>query len=238
MAQSFLKKGIKKNDRVLLISSNRIEWIEIDFAIMTIGAITVPSYVTNNVRDNIYIARNCDPQLIIFENYKTLSLNKKILKIFPKKKIVLIDDHYEFESYKKLLSTKKFLKKIPKVERSDISTIIYTSGTSDNPKGVILTHDSILHNLEAALEIFHDLKISNERFISFLPLSHSYERVAGMFFPLLINAEIFFCSSLDKLLIEIKEVKPTIFSAVPRLYENIYKKIKFKVFKTKGISLD
>ena len=72
LAQSFLKKGIKKNDRVLLISSNRIEWIEIDFAIMTIGAITVPSYVTNNVRDNIYIVRNCDPQLIIFENYTIL----------------------------------------------------------------------------------------------------------------------------------------------------------------------
>ena len=234
LAQSFVEKGIKKNDRVLLISSNRIEWVEIDLAIMTIGAITVPSFVTNNAKDNIYIIKNCDPKLVIFENYKTLITNKKILKFFPKKKIILIDDYDEFESYKKLLNTNRLLKKVPKVKRSDVSTIIYTSGTSDNPKGVILTHDSIIHNLEAALEIFHDLKISNERFISFLPLSHSYERVAGMFFPLLINAEIFFCSSLDKLLIEIKEVKPTIFSAVPRLYENIYKKIKFKVFKTKG----
>ena len=234
IAQAFTQKGIDKNDRIILISSNRVEWVEIDLAIMTIGAVTVPTFDNNCVEDNIYIIKNCNPKLIVLENKKILEINKKILKFFPKKKIILIDDHDEFESYGKILSSNKLLKKIPHIKRSDVSTIIYTSGTSDTPKGVILTHDSIIHNLEAAVEIFNDLKISNERFISFLPLSHSYERVAGLFFPLLINAEIFFCTSLDKLLSEIKEVKPTIFSAVPRLYENIYKKIKFKIFKTKG----
>ena len=234
IAQSLTQKGIDKNDRIILISSNRVEWVEIDLAIMTIGAVTVPTFDNNSVKDNIYIIKNCNPKLIVLENKKTLEINKKILEFFPQKKIILIDDHDEFECYRKILSSNKLLKKIPHIKRSDISTIIYTSGTSDTPKGVILTHDSIIHNLEAALEIFNDLKINNERFISFLPLSHSYERVAGMFFPLLINAEIFFCSSLDKLLSEIKEVKPTIFSAVPRLYENIYKKIKFKIFKTEG----
>ena len=234
IAEAFTQKGIDKNDRIILISSNRVEWVEIDLAIMTIGAVTVPTFDNNSVEDNIYIIKNCNPKLIVLENKKTLEINKKILEFFPKNKIILIDDNDEFESYRKILSSNKLLKKIPHIKRSDVSTIIYTSGTSDTPKGVILTHDSIIHNLEAAVEIFSDLKISNERFISFLPLSHSYERVAGMFFPLLINAEIFFCTSLDKLLSEIKEVKPTIFSAVPRLYENIYKKIKFKIFKTKG----
>ena len=234
IAQSFIQRGIDKNDRIILISSNRVEWVEIDLAIMTIGAVTVPTFDNNSVEDNIYIIKNCNPKLIVLENKKTLEINKKILEFFPKNKIILIDDNDEFESYRKILSSNKLLKKIPHIKRSDVSTIIYTSGTSDTPKGVILTHDSIIHNLEAAVEIFSDLKISNERFISFLPLSHSYERVAGMFFPLLINAEIFFCTSLDKLLSEIKEVKPTIFSAVPRLYENIYKKIKFKIFKTEG----
>ena len=81
-----MEKGIKKNDRVLLISSNRIEWVEIDLAIMTIGAITVPSFVTNNAKDNIYIIKNCDPKLVIFENYKTLiTNNKKYLNFFQKK---------------------------------------------------------------------------------------------------------------------------------------------------------
>ena len=78
-------------------------------------------------------------------------------------------------------------------------------------------------------EIINEFGIGAERFISFLPLSHSYERMAGLYFPLLINAEIYFCSSLDKLLNELKEVKPTIFSVVPRLYENIFKKVKKKL---------
>ena len=70
LAQSFLEKGIKKNDRVLLISSNRVEWVEIDLAVMTIGGITVPSFVTNNAKDNIYIIKNCDPTLIILKIIK------------------------------------------------------------------------------------------------------------------------------------------------------------------------
>ena len=92
-----------------------------------------------------------------------------------------------------------------------------------------------MHNLFGALEIMDEFKLNNERFISFLPLSHSYERMAGLYFPILINAQIYFCSSMDKLLNEIKETKPTILSAVPRLYENIYKKIKLQVTKTNFI---
>ena len=201
---------------------------------MTIGAITVPCFVTNNVDDNIFILKDCKPKLIILENEKILNLNKKILKFYSPKKIILIDKSQEFECLKNIFKSNKILKNIPKVRRLDISTIIYTSGTSGKPKGVVLTHDSIIHNLEAAFEIFSQLKMKNERFISFLPLSHSYERVAGFFFPLLINAEIYFCTSLDKLLGELK-VKPTIFSAVPRLYENIHKKTKFKISQSKGI---
>ena len=115
---------------------------------------------------------------------------------------------------------------------NDISSIIYTSGTTGNPKGVVLTHKSIMHNLLGALEVMSDFKLKDEKLISFLPLSHSYERMAGLYFPILICAEIFFCSSLDKLLNEIKEVQPTILSAVPRFYENIYKKIKLQINKS------
>ena len=92
-----------------------------------------------------------------------------------------------------------------------------------------------MHNLFGALEIMDEFKLNNERFISFLPLSHSYERMAGLYFPILINAQIYFCSSMDKLLNEIKETKPTILSAVPRLYENIFKKIKLQITKSNFI---
>ena len=89
-----------------------------------------------------------------------------------------------------------------------------------------------MHNLNGASELISDFNLKNERFFSFLPLSHSYERMAGLYFPILIGAEIYFCSSVDKLLTEIKEVKPTILSAVPRLYENIFKKIKSQIKKS------
>ncbi len=228
IANAFIKLGIKKNDRVFLLSSNRIEWVEFDLAIMSLGAITVPSFVTNNKYDNQFIIKDCKPKVLILENYKVYDKNKSFLKKFINK-IILIDNEGNFLNYKKiLLEFGTTFKRIP-LKKNDTSTIIYTSGTSGNPKGVVLSHKALLHNLNAALHLIKEFGIKSERFISFLPLSHSYERMAGLYFPLLIGAQIFFSSSLDKLLIEIKEVKPTFFSAVPRLYENIYKKIKAQI---------
>ncbi len=221
--------GVRKGDRVFLLSSNRIEWVEFDLAIMLAGAITIPSFVTNNFDDNKYIIEDCKPKILIFENDIALKKNKEILNNFDKSKVICIEKNKNFVNYDEILKNEyKKIKKI-KVTASDIATIIYTSGTSGSPKGVVLQHKALLHNLAAALELLNGFNIDMERFMSFLPLSHSYERVAGLYFPLLINAQIYFCSSIDKLFLEIKEVKPTIFSAVPRLYENIYKKIKSKI---------
>ena len=230
-----LNNGVKKGDRVFLLSNNRIEWVEFDLAIMSVGAITVPSFVTNNQNDNAFILNDCKPKFLILENERIYKENKSFLKI-DKKKIVTIESSNLFENYKSILN-KATITKVKKIiiEKKQISSIIYTSGTTGNPKGVVLTHQSIMHNLFGALEIMDEFKLNNERFISFLPLSHSYERMAGLYFPILINAQIYFCSSTDKLLNEIKETKPTILSAVPRLYENIFKKIKLQVTKTNFI---
>ena len=226
-----IKNRIKKGDRVFLLSNNRIEWVEFDLAIMMSGGVTVPSFVTNNTTDNEFINKDCQPRFIVLENEKVFKKNKKFLNKF-KTKIVLIEPSENFTDYKEITSHKdKQIKKIT-VKKEDISSIIYTSGTTGNPKGVILTHKSIMHNLQGAIELINDFNLKNERFFSFLPLSHSYERMAGLYFPILIGAEIYFCSTTDKLLSEIKEVKPTILSAVPRLYENIFKKIKFQINKT------
>lgn len=226
-----IKNRIKKGDRVFLLSNNRIEWVEFDLAIMMSGGVTVPSFVTNNTTDNEFIIKDCQPRFIVLENEKVFKKNKKFLNKF-KTKIVLIEPSENFTDYKEITSHKdKQIKKIT-VNKEDISSIIYTSGTTGNPKGVILTHKSIMHNLQGAIELISDFNLKNERFFSFLPLSHSYERMAGLYFPILIGAEIYFCSTTDKLLSEIKEVKPTILSAVPRLYENIFKKIKFQINKT------
>ena len=107
----------------------------------------------------------------------------------------------------------------------DPACIIYTSGTSGIPKGVILTHKSICSNLIGSLDIFKNINFNNERYISFLPLSHSYEHTAGQFMPLLTSSEIFYAENMDKLFTNFKEVNPTYIAAVPRFYEAIYKKI-------------
>lgn len=224
----FIEKKLKKNDRVFLLSSNRIEWVEFDLAIMSIGCITVPSFVTNNQADNKFIINDCNPSLIILENEEIFEKNKKFLNKF-KEIIILIDPSMKFYNYRDIQKRKNLKKNKAKVFKNDISSIIYTSGTTGNPKGVILSHRSIMHNLLGAIELISDFNLNKERFISFLPLSHSYERMAGLYFALLINAEIFFCTSTEKLLLEIKEVQPTILSAVPRLYESIYKKIKSQI---------
>jgi len=227
--KNFLRKhNVNKGDRVFLLSSNRIEWVEFDMAIMDVGGITVPSFVTNNQNDNSFIIKNSSPKIIILENDEVFKNNKKVLNNYlcP---IISIEKSNYLNSYEDIMSDYSRLDKKNNHKSTDISSIIYTSGTTGNPKGVILSHKSILHNLEGALEIMDDFKIENEKFFSFLPLSHSYERMAGLYFPILINSEIYFCSSMEKLLSEIKEVQPTIFSAVPRLYENIFKKIKSQI---------
>ncbi len=225
----FINNGIKKGDRVFLLSNNRVEWVEFDLAIMSLGAITVPSFVTNNQSDNEFILNDCKPRFLVLENESIYKKNKSFLKI-NKNKIVTIESSNMFENYDNIINkaTTTQVKKIV-IKKKQISSIIYTSGTTGNPKGVVLTHESIMHNLFGALEIMDEFEINNERFISFLPLSHSYERMAGLYFPILIKAQIYFCSSMDKLLNEIKETKPTILSAVPRLYENIFKKIKLQI---------
>ena len=229
--QNFLlSRKVKKGDRIFLLSNNRIEWAEFDLAIMSIGAITVPSFVTNNLSDNNFIIKNCNPKIIILETDKLYTKNKFS---FKNDNVVAIEKSSKFICYEKIQEKFNENTKKIKIFPNDISSIIYTSGTTGNPKGVILTHKSIMHNLLGALDLFDDYLLKNERFFSFLPLSHSYERMAGLYFPILISAEIFFCSSLDKLLAEIKESKPTILSAVPRLYEGIFKKINLQV-KTSG----
>ena len=229
IASFLLKKQVNKNNRVLLISENRPEWFIFDMAIMSIGAVTVPCFSTNNENDNNFIIKDCKPKIIVLENSSLFKKNQKTFKPY-KKKIVLIDKpSKDFLTFEDIIKEEDDFNFDTNIKGSDLSTIIYTSGTSGYPKGVMLSHSTIIHNCFAAYELLKDFNFSNERFFSFLPLSHSYERMAGLYFPLSIGAEIYYCESLDKINKNFLEIKPTIMTAVPRLYENIYKKIFRKI---------
>ena len=227
------KIGLKNGDKVLIVSENNPNWFIADFAIMASGCITVPAYTTYTKKDFEYIIDDSEAKLAfisnqnLFNNFIQAAKNKKKLKNIitfkkinykkKKKKVIYVEEIYKSKNSSKF--------KINKKNKNDDACIIYTSGTSGKPKGVVLTHKSIISNLIGSIDVFKSSPLKNERFISFLPLSHAYEHTAGQFLPVAVAAQIFYAESLEKLFTNLKEVNPTIISAVPRLYETIYKKI-------------
>jgi len=232
LSSKLIKLGIKKGDKVIIVSENNPNWFITDFAIMLAGGVTVPAYTTYTKKDYEYLIKDSKAKIVFVSN-KKLFLNflpaiknyKQIRNIFSyekishdiNKKIIFIEELWKEKIKKEDANIK--------IKGDDPACIIYTSGTSGVPKGVILTHKAIRSNLIGSLDIFEKINFNNERYISFLPLSHSYEHTAGQFMPLLTSSEIFYAENMDKLFTNFKEVNPTYIAAVPRFYEAIYKKI-------------
>jgi len=238
-----ISKYIKKGDRCLLVSENRPEWMIADLAIMLSGGITVPAYTTYTERDYEYIINDCTPTVLIVSDKV---LYKKFKNIIPKKqfikKIFLFEEVDNFDEELHLNTDKIFKRKNHKhvnffnlnIQRREIACIIYTSGTQGNPKGVMLSHGGILNNCEGANELLKKF-ISNEpKFLTWLPLSHSYEHTV-QFVQIVVAAKVFYAESIDKLIKNMTECSPEIMTAVPRFYQNLYQKINTTFGKTKGL---
>jgi len=241
-----IKQNCKEGDRVLLISENRPEWFMSDLAIMLSKAITVPTYTTYTTNDYKYLIEDCEPSIIIVSNN---FLHKKIENIISGKKfinkIITFDNVTKGNDIKKYLDFTSIIKtklleedKIKKInsKRDSPACIIYTSGTGGNPKGVILSHGGILNNLEGAKEIVDPLIKKKPIFLTWLPLSHSYEHTV-QFVQIAVGAKVFYAEKIEKLLENISQAKPTIMTAVPRFYQNLYNKININMKKTSGLKL-
>ena len=229
-----LKKNLNKGERCLLVSENRPEWLISDIAIMLAGGITVPSYITYTEKDYEFIIDDCEPTIIIVSNQ---ILFNKLKDVIPKKKfikkIVLFDEIKKnilsdqiIELKNILSSTLNFDENNPIIDlnRKDPACIIYTSGTGGNPKGVVLSHGGILSNCEGAINLIKPILSSRTRFLTWLPLSHSYEHTV-QFVQISVGAKIYYAEGIDKLLKNMSECKPEIMTAVPRFYQNLYQKI-------------
>ena len=239
-----LKKIANKGDRCLLISENRPEWLIVDIAIMYADLISVPTYTTYSSKDYEHIINDCTPSIIFVSNDEQLKKIKNIIKnkIFIKKiySIDNLENEYDFDSLSLrylLLKTKtkdeSFV--IPKVKRLDPACIIYTSGTQGKPKGVVLSHGGILSNCKGAIQLLSQLTLGERlRFLTWLPLSHSYEHTV-QFVQISLGAEIYYAESLDKLIKNMNDCKPHIMTAVPRFYQNLYQKIYANFNKNKGL---
>ena len=235
------KIGVKKSDKITLIAENSYKWCVVDLSIMSLGAITVPGYITSNEEEIFYLLSHSDSSFV-FVNSTLLPV---ILKILPKLKkikyVINIDDNSKDDlkqnpqlyNYNQLLEMgnksnlhDKFLETfVNKINQDDVVSLIYTSGTSSNPKAVMLTNKSTISNLLGAYELVKDIDIKEHRFLSIIPLSHAYEHTAGFLLPVYIGAEIYFNDNRDKIVNDLQSVRPTLMIAVPRLYEVLFKKI-------------
>ncbi|WP_443644570.1 long-chain fatty acid--CoA ligase [Candidatus Levibacter sp. Uisw_134_01] len=233
--------GVKKSDKITLIAENSYKWCIVDLSIMSLGAITVPGYITSNEEEIFYLLSHSDSSFV-FVNSTLLPV---ILKILPKLKkikyVINIDDNSKDDlkknsqlyNYNQLLEMgnksnlhDKFLETfVNKINQDDVVSLIYTSGTSSNPKAVMLTNKSTISNLLGAYELVKDIDIKEHRFLSIIPLSHAYEHTAGFLLPVYIGAEIYFNDNRDKIVNDLQSVRPTLMIAVPRLYEVLFKKI-------------
>jgi len=238
-----ISKYINKGDRCLLVSENRPEWLISDLSVMLSGGITVPAYTTYTEKDYEYIIDDCTPSILIISD-KTLY--SKIKEIIPKKKfikkIIFFEQVDNFNEELHLDIKKIFEKKINnnydffnlEIQRKDIACIIYTSGTQGNPKGVMLSHGGILNNCEGAYLLLKEFISKKPKFLTWLPLSHSYEHTV-QFVQIAVGAKVFYAESIDKLIKNMNDCSPEIMTAVPRFYQNLYKKINAAFSKAKGL---
>ena len=236
----YLGRHISSEDRCMLISENRPEWLIADLSIMSAKGITVPAYTTYTERDYEYLINDCKPSLIIvsdnvqFQKIKNLIQKYNFIKeviSFEKikeDKVTFLDEIFNQTNYQE-----KNLETI-NLKRKDVACIIYTSGTQGNPKGVMLSHGGILNNCEGSTNLLREIINDKPKFLTWLPLSHSYEHTV-QFVQIAVGAKIFYAESIDKLVKNMNDCSPDIMTAVPRFYQNLYQKISSTFKKATGV---
>jgi long-chain acyl-CoA synthetase len=234
--------GVKKEDKVAIIAENRPEWVYADMAILGLGAIDVPLYPISTSETIEFIMNNSESAGIVVSNKFQLNKILKIRNNCKTLKFIVVMNNEDKENEKGVYSFaeiqskgREFLKEYPNhfVQSSEmctenqLCTIIYTSGTTGEPKGVMLTHKNIVSNIKAAHEIFHIDE--NDVFLSFLPLCHIFERMGGYYTAFSCGGTIAYAESIEKVASNMADIKPTIMTAVPRLFERMYSRIKKNV---------
>ena len=248
IARGLKALGVGAGDRVALVSESRPEWVIADLGIMAAGAISVPTYITNQVSDHLHVLTNCGAKAAIVSTRALAARLMPAAEQAPDLEFVVsmepLPDMAEpgvaMHSWDDLLarhagSVDDVAEQVRRIRRTDTACLIYTSGTGGVPKGVMLSHGAILSNCKGAYHLLLELGLDDEIFLSFLPLSHSYEHTAGLMFPLSLGAQIYYAEGIDKLAANMVEVRPTLMTAVPRLYETMHGRIMNGVRKSGGL---
>lgn len=239
-AAGLAKLGVKRGDKVGIVSENRIEWVIADFATMCTGVVNVPIFPTMTSAQESYIFNHCGAKVVIVSNKFQLNKLVKVRgEITTLEHIIVMNDDVETDE-PNVLKLSEVVKSgaasMAQAERTmwferealaslpeDIVTLIYTSGTTGNPKGVMLTNTNLVSNVEGAMDAIAPGE--KDIFLSFLPLCHAYERTAGYYTLFASHSTIAFAVSIETVADNMKEVRPTYMTAVPRLFERIQGRI-------------
>ncbi|MDM7321885.1 MAG: AMP-binding protein, partial [Gammaproteobacteria bacterium] len=226
------KEGLPPGERVAVMLDNSPDWIALDLAAQSLGLVSVPLYVDDRSDNVAFILRETGARVLLLqdgqqwsrlgpvlaeEDLKTL---RRIVTLRP----LATDDPRVVTLEAWLTAAEGTLPPAPVVTADDLATIVYTSGTTGRPKGVMLSHRNILENARAAASLV-DIG-PQDRFLSFLPLSHMLERTAGCVLPMLCGAEVAFARSIQQLGEDLREVRPTLLISVPRIYERVARRIQ------------
>ncbi len=228
LAQGLQQLGVEPGERIVIVAENRPEWMIADLAALTVGAVTVPAYTTNTVRDHQFILEHSGAATVIYSGAQVAQRLLPALEQVPSVRRVIAMEPPTTSGTVSVTSWDEVIARgdaadrtpLPLPDGDDLACIIYTSGTAGTPKGVMLTHGNILANVIGAIDLLEELGVGDDEvFLSFLPLSHSYEHTAGQFVPIGIGAQIYYAEGVDTLVQNLTEARPTILTCVPRLYE-------------------
>ena len=240
--------GVEAGDRVVLVSENRPEWVIADLAIMAAGAVTVPAYTTNSADDHAHILGHSGAAALIVS---TAALARPLLaaaKSAPEVKLIIAMEaigggeagSMVIHSWDDVIArggalTDDVAARVATIAPADLACFIYTSGTGGRPKGVMLSHGAIAFNVFSATDLLTEVGLGDDVFLSFLPLSHSYEHTCGLHLPISMGAQIYYAEGIETLSANLAEARPTIMTCVPRLYEIMRTRILAGVARAGGL---
>ncbi|HWF43266.1 MAG TPA: AMP-binding protein, partial [Candidatus Kapabacteria bacterium] len=231
---SFVRLGIRRGDRIAIISESRPEWLMADFAALALGAITVPMFPTLTAKQIEYIVHESESKILLVSNDLQFGKAIKVARECPLLETILIFNeqtnldpstagipvlHFT-ELIKISGSVLDFDREAQQAKPEDVITLIYTSGTTGNPKGVMLTHHNLLSNIIGATAVLPKIGPTDTA-LSFLPLCHAFERIA-MYLFFVNGFTVGFAESVDTVAENLLEIRPTVMTGVPRFYERVY----------------
>ncbi|MDZ7292895.1 MAG: long-chain fatty acid--CoA ligase [candidate division KSB1 bacterium] len=243
ISKSLMALGVKKGDRVGILSQTRLEWVQCDFGISNCGGITVGIYPTNLAPDSAYLINHSDAEVIFVENQDQLDKVQQVRKETPKLRIIITFDRTnsadgsvlnfaDFLTKGASVADADFYARAQAIRPDDLMALVYTSGTTGVPRGAMITHENMLFTSDSAVQCLY-LQPHFETLL-FLPLAHVFARLL-VYFSLQRAMTVAFAESIEKVMDNLKEIRPHFITAVPRIFEKIYEKITTSVQDAGGI---